>query len=60
MVEIMRAYSPRTNIKGLQTLDNESSAALKSVFTENDVEYQLVPPRCHRRNTAVRVIRTFK
>jgi hypothetical protein len=35
----------------LQTLDNEASAALKSYFTENDVEYQLVPPHCHRRNT---------
>jgi hypothetical protein len=30
----------------LQTLDNETSAALKSFFTENDVEYQLVPPHC--------------
>jgi hypothetical protein len=28
----------------LQTLDNEASAALKSFFTTNDVEYQLPPP----------------
>jgi hypothetical protein len=28
----------------LQTLDNEASAALKHVFTANDVEYQLPPP----------------
>jgi hypothetical protein len=28
----------------LQTLDNEASAALKTFFTANDVEYQLVPP----------------
>jgi hypothetical protein len=34
----------------LQTLDNEASAALKHFFTANDVEYQLVPPHCHRRN----------
>jgi hypothetical protein len=34
----------------LQTLDNEASAPLKHFFTANDVEYQLVPPHCHRRN----------
>jgi hypothetical protein len=44
----------------LQTLDNEASATLKTFFTANDVEYQLVPPHCHRRNTAQRAIRTFK
>jgi hypothetical protein len=37
----------------LQTLDNEASAALKIFFTFNDVEYQLVPPHCNRRNGAV-------
>jgi hypothetical protein len=44
----------------LKTLDNEASAALKTFFTANDVEYQLVPPHCHRRNAAERAIRTFK
>jgi hypothetical protein len=44
----------------LQTLDNEASAALKNLFTANDVDYQLVPPHCHRRNAAERAIRTFK
>jgi hypothetical protein len=44
----------------LQTLDNEASADLKQLFTTNDVEYQLVPPHCHRRNAAERAIRTFK
>jgi hypothetical protein len=44
----------------LQTLDNEASAALKSYLTENDVEYQLVPLYCHRRNTAECTIRIFK
>jgi hypothetical protein len=43
----------------LQTLDNEASVALKHFFTANDVEYQLVPPHCHRRNAAERAIRTF-
>jgi hypothetical protein len=40
----------------LQTLDNEASAALKIFFTANDVDYQLVPPHCHRRNAAERAI----
>jgi hypothetical protein len=44
----------------LQTLDNEASAALKHCFTANDVEYQLVPPHCHRHNAAEQAIRTFK
>jgi hypothetical protein len=44
----------------LQTLDNEASAALKNFITANDVDYQLVPPHCHRRNGAERAIRTFK
>jgi hypothetical protein len=43
----------------VQTLDNEASAALKNFFTANDVEYQLVPPHCHRQNAAERVIHTF-
>jgi hypothetical protein len=34
-----KGFKPR-----LQILDNEASAALKNVFTTNDVEYQLVPP----------------
>jgi hypothetical protein len=44
----------------LQTLDNEASAALKNFITTNDVEYQLVPTQCHRRNATERAIRTFK
>jgi hypothetical protein len=44
----------------LQTIDNDTSAALKAFFTINDVAYQLVPPPCNRRNTAERAIRTFK
>jgi hypothetical protein len=40
----------------LQTLDNEASAALKNFSTANDVDYQLVPPHCHRRNAAERAI----
>jgi hypothetical protein len=44
----------------LQTLDNEASTALKNFSTTNDVDYQLVPPHCHRRNAAERAIHTFK
>jgi hypothetical protein len=44
----------------LQTLDNEASAALKNFFTINDIDYQFVPPHCHRRNAATRAILTFK
>jgi hypothetical protein len=44
----------------LQTLDNEASAALKNFFTANDVDYQLVPHHCHRRNAAERAIRALK
>jgi hypothetical protein len=43
----------------LQTLDNEASTALKNFFTVNDIDNQLVPPHCHRRNAAERAIRTF-
>jgi hypothetical protein len=36
----------------LQTLDNEASTALKNFFTAQSINYQLVPPHCHRRNAA--------
>jgi hypothetical protein len=65
--ELVRAYDhihQELTAKGfkpkLQILDNEASAALKHFFTANDVEYQLVPPHCHRCNAAERSIRTFK
>jgi hypothetical protein len=44
----------------LQTINSEASAALKHFFTANEVEYQLVPPHCYRRNASERAIRTFK
>jgi hypothetical protein len=34
--------------------------ALKIFFTTNDVEYQIVPPHCHRRNASERDIRKFQ
>jgi hypothetical protein len=44
----------------LQTLDNEASTALNNFFTAQNINYQLVPPHCHRHNAAERAIRTFK
>jgi hypothetical protein len=43
------------------TLDNSSSPREgTSKHTVNDIDYQLVPHHCHRRNAAERAIRTFK
>jgi hypothetical protein len=44
----------------LQKMDNEASAALKNYFTEKEMNYQLVPPHCHRTNAAEKSIITFK
>ena len=44
----------------LQRLDNECSSALKTFLRAEAVDFQLVPPRVHRRNAAERAIRTFK
>jgi hypothetical protein len=52
---IFKGFKPK-----LQTLDNEASAALKNLFTVNDIDCQLVPPHCHLRNAAERAIWTFK
>jgi hypothetical protein len=51
----VKGFTPK-----LQTIDNEASAALKNFFTINDIAYQLVPPHCHRRNSAERAIKTVK
>ena len=44
----------------LHTLDNEASTILKEFLTAENVEYQLVPPHIHQRNSAERAIQTFK
>ena len=44
----------------LHTLDNEASTILKDFLTAENVEYQLVPPHIHQRNSAERAIQTFK
>jgi hypothetical protein len=44
----------------LQRLDNECSTILKDYLHEEDIDFQLVPPGMHRRNSAERAIRTFQ
>ena len=44
----------------LHRMDNEAPRDLKRYLQDNDIEYQLVPPHIHRRNSAERAIRTFK
>ena len=52
---VTRGLRPR-----LHTLDNEASTNLKDFLTDEKVEYQLMPPHIHRRNSAKRAIQTFK
>ena len=52
---VVRGLRPR-----LHTLDNEASTSLKDFLTAEHVEYQLVPPHIHRRNSAEHAIQTFK
>ena len=42
------------------TLDNEASQLLKEYLHDQDINFQLVPTYCHRRNAAERAIRSFK
>ena len=52
---VARGLRPR-----LHTLDNKASTNLKDFLTTEKVEYQLVPPHIHQRNSAERAIQTFK
>eukprot|EP00978_Attheya_sp_CCMP212_P005327 scaffold11894_cov53-Attheya_sp.AAC.5 len=44
----------------LQRLDNEASAILQEYMTEQEIDFQLVPPHIHHQNAAERAICTFK
>jgi hypothetical protein len=64
---ILAAYKRATSIlikaglrPKLQRLDNEASAILQEFMTEQEIDFQPVPPHIHRRNAAERAIRTFK
>jgi hypothetical protein len=65
--EILRGYTKlyhHLNERGFRPtthwLDNDASNALKSFNRTQDIEYQLVPPHVHRRNSAERAIRKWK
>jgi hypothetical protein len=42
------------------TLDSEASKLLKDYLDEQYINFQLVPPYCHRSNAAERAIHSFK
>jgi hypothetical protein len=44
----------------LQRLDNEASVALMNYLKKQGIDYQLAPPRIHRRKNAERAIQTQK
>jgi hypothetical protein len=44
----------------LTTLDNEASQLLNDYLQVQDINFQLLPPYCHRRNAAERAIISFK
>jgi hypothetical protein len=57
----LKSRSASEWVKAYDRIHQElTSKDLKNFFTTNDVEYQLVPPHCHRRNAAERAIHTFK
>ena len=44
----------------LHIMDNEVSEDLKKYFEDSYIQFQLVPPHMHLRNSAERAVRTFK
>jgi hypothetical protein len=44
----------------LMTLDNWASKLLKDYLHDQNINFQLVPPYCHRRNSAERAVHSFK
>jgi hypothetical protein len=66
-MELLRAYTKlhtfltEQGLKPvLQKLDNEAPGRLQTFMRQNDVSFQLVPPRQHRRNAAECAIATWK
>ena len=43
----------------LHIMDNEVSKHLKQYYDETEIQFQLVPPHIHRRNTAEQAVKTF-
>ena len=44
----------------LHIMDNEVSEDLKQYFEDSDIQFQMVPPHMHERNSSERGVRTFK
>ena len=58
---IIQRLKYRNIMVDLQILDNESSTEYKRIIKYDwGVQYQLVPPHIHSRNSEERAIRTFK
>ena len=64
IVEAWKQLFTRLTQHGHETimfiLDNKFSGQLKSTLTSHKLQYQLIPPNVHCRNTAERAIKTFK
>jgi hypothetical protein len=64
MGQIIFYHPSRTQRERIRTPTSNSRqrgiGRFEDFFTTNDVDYQLVPPHCHRRNAAERAIGTFK
>ena len=52
---VERGFKPKWH-----QLDNECPPTLKSYVKKEGINYQLVPPHIHRRNSAEKAIGTFK
>ena len=50
-----RGLTPEIHI-----MDNEVSEDLKKYIEDSDIQFQLMPPHMHQRNSAERAVRTFK
>jgi hypothetical protein len=66
-IELLRTYTKIHTLLAerglkpvLQKLDNEAPGKLQTFMRQNDVSFQLVPPRQHRRNAAKHTIATWK
>ena len=66
-LQVLKAYEKsyamfksRVLIPLLQRLDNKASGILKAYMHKENVDFQLTPSGIHRRNTAERLIQTFK
>jgi hypothetical protein len=44
----------------LMTMDNDASTLLKDSLHDQDINFQFVPPYCHRKNAAERAIHSLK